>query len=130
MEKFIKKVSHYNQGKYECIEVMREIFGDVIVIGFIIGSAFKYLWRFREKGGIADLMKSRDYMCRLRDSDFEIIEKMLVKNKGAKATLQDVVDDIDNKIKRLQDEEQEQAFQDAVKAHKEKMAQRKGEGNE
>ena len=39
----------------ECIDVTRHLH-------FNIGNAIKYLWRFREKGGITDLKKARWYL--------------------------------------------------------------------
>lgn len=41
--------SHYAGEKYECIEVMREVFGDEVVKAFCLGNAFKYLWRCKKK---------------------------------------------------------------------------------
>lgn len=41
--------SHYAGEKYECIEVMREVFGDEAVRHFCLLNAFKYLWRCGKK---------------------------------------------------------------------------------
>lgn len=54
--------AHYNQGKYECIEVMREVFGDLAVKNFCHLNAFKYVWRANEKNGIEDIKKARFYL--------------------------------------------------------------------
>lgn len=40
---------HYKGGKFECIDVMVEIFGIEYTKGFCICNAFKYLWRCRQK---------------------------------------------------------------------------------
>ena len=40
---------HYADGKYECIEVMREVFGEDAVKDFCLLNAFKYLWRCNKK---------------------------------------------------------------------------------
>ena len=41
--------SHYDTGKYECIEVMIDIFGAEAVKTFCTLNAFKYLWRCKKK---------------------------------------------------------------------------------
>lgn len=41
--------SHYAGEKYECIEVMREVFGDEATKHFCLLNAFKYLWRCGKK---------------------------------------------------------------------------------
>jgi hypothetical protein len=41
--------SHYAGEKYECIEVMREVFGEEATKHFCICNAFKYLWRCGKK---------------------------------------------------------------------------------
>lgn len=40
---------HYKGGKYECIDVMVEVFGIEYVKGFCLCNAFKYLWRCKQK---------------------------------------------------------------------------------
>lgn len=40
---------HYTGGKYECIEVMREVFGEEATKNFCLLNAFKYLWRCGKK---------------------------------------------------------------------------------
>lgn len=39
----------------ECIDITRHM-------GFNIGNAVKYLWRFQDKGGLEDLKKARWYL--------------------------------------------------------------------
>lgn len=60
----VDRPAHYNQGKaqckscghpIECIDITRHM-------DFAIGNAMKYLWRFREKNGLQDLMKARWYL--------------------------------------------------------------------
>ena len=54
---------HYNNSparctcgrRLECIDVTRHM-------NFNIGNAIKYLWRFRDKGGLEDLKKARWYL--------------------------------------------------------------------
>lgn len=54
---------HYNNSKavcqcgirIECITITRHM-------GFNVGNAVKYLWRFMDKGGLEDLKKARWYL--------------------------------------------------------------------
>ena len=52
---------HYD-GKYECIEVMRDVFGEDAVKNFCILNAFKYIWRHNKKNGTEDLKKAKWYL--------------------------------------------------------------------
>jgi hypothetical protein len=53
---------HYASGKYECIEVMRDTFGDEMLKSFCLLNAFKYLYRHHKKNGVEDLKKARFYL--------------------------------------------------------------------
>lgn len=54
---------HYNMGKYECLDVVKELVkgmnGDEAILFF---NAFKYLWRYKLKNGIEDLKKCEFYL--------------------------------------------------------------------
>lgn len=52
--------AHY-QGKRECIEVMRALFGDAAVMGFCKCNSFKYRFRQDGKGGAEDVQKAEWY---------------------------------------------------------------------
>ena len=54
--------AHYNQGKYECIDVMLETFGKDATKSFCLLNAFKYVWRMGEKNGVEDIEKAIWYM--------------------------------------------------------------------
>lgn len=55
--------SHYATGKFECIEVMREIYGDEEVKAFCLLNAFKYLYRCEGKGKKSeDIEKANFYL--------------------------------------------------------------------
>ena len=54
--------SHYETGKFECIEVMQEVFGTEAVQNFCVCNAFKYLWRHNLKNGIEDVKKASWYL--------------------------------------------------------------------
>lgn len=53
--------SHYT-GKYECIEVMKDVFGDEATDNFCLCNAFKYIWRARKKNGLEDVKKAVWYL--------------------------------------------------------------------
>lgn len=53
---------HYNQGQYECIDIMLDVFGAEAVRDFCKLNAFKYLWRESEKNGDEDLKKAAWYL--------------------------------------------------------------------
>lgn len=61
----INHPKHYESGRYECIEVMQEVFGSDAVESFCVCNAFKYLYRHRKKGGTEDLKKARWYLDRV-----------------------------------------------------------------
>lgn len=53
---------HYNQGKFECIDVMAETFGKEATKHFCLLNAFKYIWRAGEKNGAEDIKKAIWYL--------------------------------------------------------------------
>jgi hypothetical protein len=57
--------SHYETGKFECIEVMEEALGRDAVEGFCVCNAFKYLYRSQRKNGLEDLEKAKWYLDKL-----------------------------------------------------------------
>ena len=54
--------SHYETGKFECIEVMQEIFGTAAVCDFCKSNAFKYIYRMDRKNGTEDVKKAIWYL--------------------------------------------------------------------
>ena len=58
----VNQPTHYNQGKYECIDVMEEVFGEYALKHFCILNAFKYIWRTGEKNGNEDISKAIWYL--------------------------------------------------------------------
>ena len=63
--------SHYETGKFECFDVMREIYGDAVVKNFSLCNAFKYLYRYSRKNGIEDIRKAKWYI----DHFLEIVDE-------------------------------------------------------
>ena len=64
MSDLINKPEHYNQVGFECIDIMRMVFSgdDRLFIGFLLGNAFKYIWRHKAKNGTEDLDKAEWYL--------------------------------------------------------------------
>lgn len=62
MSECVNHPEHYKTGKFECIEVMKEIFGEEKVKDFCKLNAFKYLWRSDRKNGDEDLKKAKWYL--------------------------------------------------------------------
>lgn len=62
--------SHYETGKYECIDVMLETQGIEAVKNFCICNAFKYLYRHENKNGVEDVRKAKWYL----DKYLELVE--------------------------------------------------------
>lgn len=63
--------THYNQGKYECIEVMAETFGKEATRHFCLLNSFKYIWRTGEKNGVEDIEKAKWYLDKYIELDGE-----------------------------------------------------------
>lgn len=54
--------SHYETGKFECIDVMLETQGKEAVKDFCVCNAFKYLYRHGNKNGLEDIKKAIWYL--------------------------------------------------------------------
>lgn len=61
-EDSVNHPSHYETGKFECFDVMREVLGDDEVKAFCIANAFKYIYRHKRKNGIEDIKKAKWYI--------------------------------------------------------------------
>ena len=61
----INHPTRYAGGKYECIDVMTDVFGVDAVKSFCKLNAFKYLWREQNKNGVEDLKKCAWYLDKL-----------------------------------------------------------------
>lgn len=58
----VNNPSHYNTGKFECIDVMIETQGINAVMDFCLCNAFKYLYRHNGKNGLEDIKKAQYYI--------------------------------------------------------------------
>ena len=54
--------SHYETGKFECIDVMIETRGIEATENFCVCNAFKYIYRHNMKNGEEDLRKAKWYL--------------------------------------------------------------------
>mgnify|MGYP000375239109 FL=1 len=74
MADMVNHPSHYTQGGIECIDALEAATINLKGIEAVCtANAIKYLWRWKEKGGIEDLEKSKWYIDRL-------IKKITVKS--------------------------------------------------
>lgn len=65
-EKSVIRPSHYRKGDLECMDVIIAMTADHSgEEGFMIGNVIKYLWRWKEKNGVEDLKKAREYLDRV-----------------------------------------------------------------
>ena len=63
--------SHYETGKFECIDVMEVVFGKEALKNFCICNAFKYLYRCMNKHSspVEDVSKARWYINKFLELD-------------------------------------------------------------
>ena len=64
----VNKPEHYTYGRYECIDVIKDITEGNEAKGieaFCLGNTLKYLWRYKHKNGTEDLKKAKWYLDRL-----------------------------------------------------------------
>jgi hypothetical protein len=60
--------NHYRQGKIECIDALEAATTNLMGLDAVCtANAIKYLWRWKEKGGVEDLKKSIWYINKLID---------------------------------------------------------------
>jgi hypothetical protein len=65
LEDLVNKPNHYHRGGIDVIKIMELYFSQEELQGFHRGNVLKYLLRYREKGGIEDLKKARNYLNKL-----------------------------------------------------------------
>lgn len=57
--------AHYISDGLECIDAIKASMSSAEFVGYLRGNVIKYIWRFRDKGGVEDLKKARWYIKRL-----------------------------------------------------------------
>ena len=58
----INHPDRYVCGKFECIDVMLDVFGADAIKHFCMLNAFKYIWRSEKKNGVEDIKKAVWYL--------------------------------------------------------------------
>ena len=53
---------HYTSGTIECIEAIQASMTAEAFAGYLRGNCMKYLWRYKDKGGVQDLQKGEFYL--------------------------------------------------------------------
>lgn len=76
--------SHYTQGKFETIEVIKDITSDFN--SYLVGNIIKYVSRYKYKNGLEDLKKAKWYLEKLINEveikEFEEITSKFDVNEG------------------------------------------------
>ena len=68
-EDTVNHPSHYTEtGGIECIEAIEAQLTTEEYLGYLRGNCVKYLWRWRNKGGVVDLNKASWYLQRLTET--------------------------------------------------------------
>lgn len=60
----VNKPAHYNQGNIETIDAIEESMSPEGFQDYCKGNVMKYIWRWRDKGGVEDLKKAQWYLAR------------------------------------------------------------------
>ena len=68
----VEHPEHYTKGGIECIEAIKASMTKWEFIGYCKGNAEKYIWRWRDKGGVMDLEKARVYISWMIEAAKEI----------------------------------------------------------
>lgn len=63
MDQMVERPPHYTAGKIECIEAIESAtVGLTGLEAYSTGNVIKYMWRWKQKGGIQDLKKAKQYI--------------------------------------------------------------------
>ena len=62
MSDTVNHPAHYTSGGIECIEAIRASMTDDGFCDYCKGNIIKYIWRWRDKGGVEDLKKAQVYL--------------------------------------------------------------------
>jgi len=64
LQDMVNKPAHYNQGNIETIDAIEESMSPEGFQDYCKGNVMKYIWRWRDKGGVEDLKKAQWYLAR------------------------------------------------------------------
>lgn len=62
---YVNQPEHYTKGGIECIEAIDASMTADEYAGYLKGNVLKYIWRYRDKGGLESLKKAEWYLKRL-----------------------------------------------------------------
>ena len=77
----VNSPNHYTFGKYECIDVIEDVFGKEALKIFCRINAFKYLFRSDHKNGIEDIKKARWYLNKYLELSEDVPDDQSSKSK-------------------------------------------------
>ena len=60
----VNNPAHYNTGNIETIDAIEESMSAEGFQDYCKGNVMKYIWRWRDKGGVEDLKKAQWYLAR------------------------------------------------------------------
>ena len=66
-----EKNSYYNKSSMECYDAILGMMGRDGLERFCQGNIIKYLWRYKDKNGLQDLLKAKAYLNKLIDLNTE-----------------------------------------------------------
>lgn len=76
--------SHYKQGQYETIDIIKDMMTDEMFEGYLLGNVIKYMARYNFKNGAEDLGKAQTYLRWLVEHVKEQeVEEITVKAEGS-----------------------------------------------
>lgn len=59
----VKRPSHYIRGGLECIDVIKAVVQGLDPFeAYCIGNVIKYCWRWKQKNGLEDIQKAKQYL--------------------------------------------------------------------
>jgi len=65
----VNKPPHYNQGGIECIDAIESSMSKEAFAGHCKACVLKYVWRYKDKGGVESLEKAQWYLSRLINTE-------------------------------------------------------------
>ena len=86
----VNNPGHYTQGDVECIDAIRASMSKEGFAAYCKGNTIKYIWRYKQKGGLEDLEKARVYLgwlidtVRLIDQETQELARQWMERQKAK----------------------------------------------
>lgn len=102
---------HYKECSLECIDIMCVMFGYKHTAEWCVQTAFKYIWRYKQKNGFEDLKKAEWYLNKFREiheflmgntrvSSSEIVsEKYIEISKSLRLSIERRIEEYEKRIK-------------------------------